>query len=98
VVDPLINSRACILHHSVLGRMILGRSGLVTLIIHVLNLEIDKFKLEHGRRPCVMRLGRKQMASLLALDEAFGVHKSEGINYRNIPVEQVDEDWHLVVA
>jgi hypothetical protein len=68
----------------------------VKIIKHVLNLEIDKFKLAHGRAPSVMRLGRKQLASLLESDE----HRVPGCTsmiYREIPIEAVDEDWHLAV-
>lgn len=67
------------------------------IINHVLNLEIDKFKLEHGRAPSVMRLGRKQLESLLEGD-ASRVHQGcERIIYREIPIEAVDEDWHLAI-
>ena len=68
------------------------------IIIHVLNLEIDKFKLAYGRTPSVMRLGRKQLASLLELDEECGGGIAGPVNYREIPIEPVDEEWHLAVA
>ncbi len=68
------------------------------IIIHVLNLEIDKYKLAHGRKPSVMRLGRKQLASLLELDEGYGAGISGRVNYQEIPIEAVDEEWHLAVG
>jgi hypothetical protein len=64
---------------------------------HVLNLEIDKFKLEHGRVPNVMRLGRKQLASLLESNEEYALQSNIPIIYREIPIVPVDEDWHLAV-
>ena len=67
------------------------------IINHVLNLEIDKFKLEHGRTPSVMRLGRKQLASLLETTEQAVLQGCNRIIYREIPIEAVDEDWHLGV-
>ena len=66
------------------------------IIIHVLNLEIDKFKLAHGRTPSVMRLGRLQLASLQEVDEHRGCEALPS-NYREIPIEPVDEDWHLAM-
>ena len=66
------------------------------IINHVLNLEIDKFKLAHGRVPSVMRLGRKHLASLLESDEHC-VPGCARMIYREIPIEAVDEDWHLAV-
>jgi hypothetical protein len=69
----------------------------VKIINHVLNLEIDKFKLEHGRVPSVMRLGRKQLASLLECDDHCTLQGCTRIIYREIPIEAVDEDWHLGV-
>jgi hypothetical protein len=80
----------------VLRGTVLG--GRMKIIIHVLNLEIDRFKLAYGRRPSVMRLGRKHLASLLELGEEFAVATSGTVNYREIPIEAVDEDWHLGVA
>jgi hypothetical protein len=70
----------------------------VKIINHVLNLEIDKFKLEYGRQPSVMRLGRKQVASLLDVEEGWEEQMSCRMNYRDIPIEVVDEDWHLGIA
>ena len=67
------------------------------IINHVLNLEIDKFKLAHGRVPSVMRLGRKQLASLLESDEHCVPQGCTRMIYREIPIEAVDEDWHLAV-
>jgi hypothetical protein len=69
----------------------------VKIINHVLNLEIDKFKLAHGRCPSVMRLGRKHLASLLELDEEHASAIAGPVNYREIPIEAVDEEWHLAV-
>ena len=68
------------------------------IINHVLNLEIDKFKLEHGRVPSVVRLGRKQLASLLELDDDDALQGSTPIIYREIPIVPVDEEWHLGVS
>lgn len=65
------------------------------VIIHMLNLEIDKFKLAHGRKPSVMRLGRKQMTSLLQLHEESGAPTCGTVNYQEIPIEEVDADWFL---
>ena len=67
------------------------------IINHVLNLEIDKFKLAHGRSPSFLRLGRKQLASLLELDDE---HASliGSVNYREIPIQAVDEEWHLAAG
>jgi hypothetical protein len=71
----------------------------VKIINHVLNLEIDKFKLAHGRAPSVMRLGRKQLASLLESDDDHRTPQGcTRIIYREIPIEAVDEDWHLGVG
>jgi hypothetical protein len=70
----------------------------VKIINHVLNLEIDKFKLAHGRIPSVMRLGRKHLASLLELDEEHARAIEGPVNYREIPIEPVDEEWHLAVG
>ena len=64
------------------------------IINHVLNLEIDKFKLAHGRSPSCLRRGRKQLASLLDLD-AEPADVVGPFNYREIPIEVVDEEWHL---
>jgi hypothetical protein len=72
------------------------RNPLVKIINHVLNLEIDKFKLAHGRRPTVMRLGRMHLASLLELEDTGA--NSGPVNYREIPIEAVDEEWHLAVG
>lgn len=66
------------------------------IINHVLNLEIDKFKLEYGRLPSVMRLGRMQVASLLDGDADNA--QSCRMNYRDIPIELVDEEWHLGIG
>jgi hypothetical protein len=74
------------------------RDTLVKIINHVLNLEIDKFKLAHGRIPSCLRLGRKQLASLLELDEEHTCAMAGPVNYREIPVEAVDEEWHLAVG
>jgi hypothetical protein len=92
VVDPPINTGRHFRHHHVLGALGIA----VKIINHVLNLEIDKFKLAHGRVPSVMRLGRKQLASLLESDE-LRVPGHTRIIYREIPIEAVDEDWHLAV-
>jgi hypothetical protein len=94
VVDPLINSCGQLLHHRDWG---VHSETAVKIINHVLNLEIDKFKLEHGRVPSVMRLGRKHLASLLESDDEYALQGSTPIIYREIPIVPVDEDWHLAV-
>jgi hypothetical protein len=81
-----------------LARERLREVHFVKIILHILNLEIDKYKLAYGCKPNVMRLGRRQLASLLELDQGYATGISGLVNYREIPIEAVDEECYLAVG